>query len=272
VGSREEAALWRPRERVFGLAVLAVSLKKLSPEGIMSFTAKAALAAAVSVLAAVAIGAGIMALRDGGTVSGGAGVQDPVTATTTAAGATATSAKPAPSLEAFDRVTSYRAVMRHEPSVVNPTPGSSRPPLVAPEPLDAVAEVEGKDLHIRVRLTALGDIDYIKIGASDYTNVGGAWTSDLVPGIDYATLRQADIRPVLNLLTLIPSGKTDVVEGKACELFDGVPIQVGEGGTRYSVCVADDLPLRLVAQAFQTKTVITLTSFNEKFDIRAPTE
>jgi len=282
VSSRQEAVVWRPLEPVFGLAILGVSLKKFTPEAIMSLTAKAVLATAVSVVALIAIGVGVMALRDDkGSSSGAApaGNTSPANTSSPAANSAVVAAPaaqqsasrasvPFTSFEAFDKVTSYRAVIRYEQPVLS---NSGRP---GGPPLEAVVEVEGQNMHAFFKLPDLGDVEFIKSGGSEYTRVRGAWTTDSVPGIDYATLRQADMGTVLNLVrnTSVTDGQMDAVDGTPCQIVTGIPPQQGEGGTRYTFCYAGDMPLSLVQQYFGTTLTLKLSGFNETFNIKAPVQ
>ncbi len=70
VESRHEAAAWQPAEsRFFGVAFLAVFLKKLPFEGAMKLTTGAILTGAVGVVVLIAIGVLVMESRGGGSVA-----------------------------------------------------------------------------------------------------------------------------------------------------------------------------------------------------------
>ena len=262
VTSRAEAAVWRPRERVFGLGILAVSLKKLSPEEIMRLSAKALLATGVTLIVTIAIGAGIMALRhdSASTPSANGDVAQAPNTQPQASRAT-----PFTSFEGFDKVRSYRAVIRYEQG-----PGPHRPTPQAP--VDAVAEVEGKNIHAFLTLPDLGEVEFIKVNGEEYTRVRGAWTTDAVPGVDYITLRHADVKVALNEVreNSFTEGKTDTVGGSPCQIVIGNRLGQGEGGVRYALCYSGDMPLRIVQQEFANTLTITLSAFNESFSIQAP--
>jgi DNA-binding CsgD family transcriptional regulator len=298
VSSREEAALWRPRERVFGLAFLGALFKKLRPGGIMHLTAKAVLVASLSIVALIAIGVGVMALRnnDDASPKSTTALSAPspaptqasaqVAATTTPSATTATAVPlPLPSFDAFREVKNYKAHLVFEASRLTVDPSSGEEVCKSPEgtvldrkwcanPADITLEFEGTNFHAYLNDKELGPIELIKIGKDYYTKAEGTWTAGALPDLNISAMNSANVaQEIQESVPAKNTGEKDNVDGVECEIVDarsGPAKGPGESvQENFSICWADGYPLLYVKDLSYMarpsgKTTVYLSDFKRR--------
>jgi hypothetical protein len=119
----------------------------------------------------------------------------------------------------------------------------------------------------RYHITLPGVGEFISIGADSYIKVGGSWTKQ--PGGGLGNLFSVDdISDTIAEFEAdgVQKGGTSTVDGKRCQLYttnDGA-------GASTEVCVADDLPVRIVIKTGSETSTIVFSDIDEPIDISAP--
>jgi hypothetical protein len=116
---------------------------------------------------------------------------------------------------------------------------------------------------------ALGNLELISIGANTYTKTGNTWQKSAGGagsiGIDPTSLTKqvSDVAKT----TQATKGGTANVDGKSCQLYT---LNDAASKSMTELCIANDMPLRLVASGSGSKVTITFSDFNSNIDIKAP--
>ncbi|MPZ50308.1 MAG: hypothetical protein GEU75_13590 [Dehalococcoidia bacterium] len=183
--------------------------------------------------------------------AGGSGA--PAGATPTPAGA---NAEITAIVSAFSSVRSVRA------EVLIETTG-------APNQAMTIEAVLPDKYHITTSAAGTADaaFELILIGADSYIKVGPTWTKQSLPGQASALF---DFRTIsTSVEALQASGVTKAgtanVGGKTCQLYT-----VTSASGSQEICVADNLPLRIVSQSGGVKTTLTFSDFNANINIVPP--
>jgi hypothetical protein len=114
----------------------------------------------------------------------------------------------------------------------------------------------------------VGDNEALAIGSDTYIRNGGVWiktpaTSTGSGGLFNPGGVEASIEAAK--AAVITKGATDTVNGIQCQIYS-----YSDGTANYDICVADNLPLRIVRVAGESKSTITFSDFNGDFDIKRP--
>jgi hypothetical protein len=123
--------------------------------------------------------------------------------------------------------------------------------------------------HVSFGGGALGNLELISIGDSTYTKTGSSWTKSAGGssgiGIDPASLTK-QVQDV-SKTAKITKGGTDKVNNKSCQIYT---LDDSQTKSNTEVCIADNLPQRLVASGAGSKVTVTFSDFNSSIDIKAP--
>jgi hypothetical protein len=154
--------------------------------------------------------------------------------------------------EAYAKVKSYKATYVMEAS------GTKQ---------DGNMEVVLPDKFHMTFASPAGNIEVILIGSDTYFKAGPSW----IKQTSTAGAPQAfDPKSISGTVQGWRSagavkGATAVVSGKTCQIYT-ITSQAGN----QELCIADNLPYRMISQSGGTKTTITFSDYNANIDIKAP--
>jgi hypothetical protein len=122
----------------------------------------------------------------------------------------------------------------------------------------------------KLRMTIAG-VEYVVIGSDTYVKAGPTWIK--APGggggLGFSptlfTGLAASLATAAETGQGVTKGGTDTVNGTRCQLYTA-----SAQGTNTEVCIANDLPLRIVSTQAGFKYTIILSDFDRVPDIRAP--
>jgi hypothetical protein len=110
-----------------------------------------------------------------------------------------------------------------------------------------------------------GNFEIISIGSDLYTKLGNNWMKQPGGGIG----RIFDPKQISDLASgskNYTKGGTDTVNGKKCQVYTQT-----EGSTTTELCLADNLPLRVVTSGSgSAKTTLVFSDYDKVGDIKAP--
>ncbi len=163
-------------------------------------------------------------------------------------------------VDAFTKVKSFKAVI-----TVDPAAGQQKQ--------EGTMEVVLPDkYHLSFTSTggagsavASGNFEIISIGSDLYTKLGNNWMKQSGGGIG----RIFDPKQISDLASASKNytkGGTDTVNGKKCQVYTQT-----EGSTSTELCIADNLPLRVVTSGSgSAKTTLVFSDYDKVGDIKAP--
>jgi hypothetical protein len=156
---------------------------------------------------------------------------------------------------AYAQVRSFRAQMVLE------APG-------APAQQASLEVIQPDRQHITYSAGGLGNIEVILIGTDAYYKVGPApWTRQAVSGINLQLFDPKTINSTVQGLQQAGAtrGATATVSGRTCQIYTFTT-----QGASQELCIADNLPLRIISTAGGVKTTITFSDYNASFQIQPP--
>jgi outer membrane lipoprotein-sorting protein len=176
-------------------------------------------------------------------------------AQTRPAGAAASDTELAAFISAFTKVKSFKATMTIEAG-----PGQ-------PKQEGTMEVILPDKYYLKFTGAAASDsFEIISIGNDLYTKFGPSWTKQSGGGIG----RIFDPKQISDLAAASKNytkGGTDTVNGKKCQLYTQ-----SEGGSTTELCIADNLPLRVVTSGSggSGKTTLLFSDYDKVGDIKAP--
>jgi hypothetical protein len=132
----------------------------------------------------------------------------------------------------------------------------------------ARAELVAPDrMHLTMSLASQGEVEIILIGTDSYVKVGNSWTRQSIPGLDAASVFDADeiASDIENLQKDATRGSTATVNGKACQIYTSTI-----AGGSFETCIADNLPQRMFYESAGSKVTIVFSDFNANITISPP--
>jgi hypothetical protein len=115
----------------------------------------------------------------------------------------------------------------------------------------------------------LGNLELISIGNTTYSKTGNTWSKNTggagTIGIDPTSLTKqvTDVSKTAQTT----KGGTDKVNGKSCQIYT---MDDAQSKSKTDVCIANDLPVKLVVSGGGSTVTLTFSDFDSNIDIKAP--